>query len=207
MQLPTNPKPGLFNQSGQGLTATPTSSLTPSVTPFVTAAPVPALTAERVQFQDQAAVGVDPINQSGQGLTATPSGAPSGGPFVTPVRSPALTVQRVQFQDQSAVEAHSKTKEKKGNPKIISYSAKLLAQSIKGEYEYAKLGLILGVLTIVGGTILSLYGVVGNTSWTAKILGFESKLGDAAPGVVLFVAGIFFIRLTKPKVNLKDLKG
>ncbi|HXQ39396.1 MAG TPA: hypothetical protein VN843_35680, partial [Anaerolineales bacterium] len=88
-----------------------------------------------------------------------------------------------------------------------SHSARLLGQAIKGEYRYAMLGLILGLATIIGGVILGLHGVVGSTSWTAKLLGLESNLNDATPGVVLFIVGIFLVLLTRPKVNLDNLNG
>lgn len=88
-----------------------------------------------------------------------------------------------------------------------SSSERILSEAIKGEYSYAKLGLILGLASIVGGVILGLNGVAGATSWSAKLLGLESNLNDAAPGVVLFIVGIFFIQITKPKVSLKDLNG
>jgi len=122
------------------------------------------------------------------------------------VSSPALTVDGVEFQDP-AVEASPLTKVKRAKRQTHSHSADILTLTIKGEYEYAMLGLILGALTIVGGTILGLYGVAGHTSWSAKLFGFESNMGDAAPGVVLFVVGIFFILITRPQVDLKDLKG
>ncbi len=35
-----------------------------------------------------------------------------------------------------------------------SPSERLIAQAIKGEYSYSKLGLVLGVLAIIGGVIL-----------------------------------------------------
>jgi hypothetical protein len=91
--------------------------------------------------------------------------------------------------------------------KARSHSAEILEQAVKGEYQYGKLGLILGVLAILGGVILGLNGVAGHTSWTAKVLGLESNVNDAAPGVILFVTGVFFVLITKPKVNLGDLKG
>jgi hypothetical protein len=38
-------------------------------------------------------------------------------------------------------------------------------------------------------------------------MGLESSLNDAAPGVVLFVVGVFLVWVTRPKVDLKDLNG
>jgi len=89
----------------------------------------------------------------------------------------------------------------------MSHSADILRQAVKGEYQYAKLGLVLGLATIIGGVLLGLHGVVGHTSWTAKVLGLQSQINDAAPGVVLFIVGIFFVFITKPRVDLGDLKG
>jgi hypothetical protein len=88
-----------------------------------------------------------------------------------------------------------------------SSSKEIIAQSIAGEYSYAKLGLILGLTSIAGGVVMGLHGVVGHTSWTAKALGIESNLSDAAPGVVLFIVGLFMIWATRPRVDLKGLIG
>jgi hypothetical protein len=82
----------------------------------------------------------------------------------------------------------------------------LVGAAIKGEYRYAALGLILGLATIICGTILGLHGVAGKTSWTASLLGLQSQISDATPGVVLFVVGIFLVWITKPKVDLKDIR-
>lgn len=51
-------------------------------------------------------------------------------------------------------------------------------------------GLIVGLVCIVEGIMLFLHGVAGETGWTAKTLGAESQLSDAAPGVVLFLVGL-----------------
>ena len=88
-----------------------------------------------------------------------------------------------------------------------SGTERLLALAISREYMYAMLGLILGLTCIVAGTILGLHGVAGSTSWTAKALGLESSINDAAPGVVLFVVGLFYVWITRPKVRLKNLRG
>jgi hypothetical protein len=85
-------------------------------------------------------------------------------------------------------------------------SARLLEIAIVREYTYGMLGLILGMAGIIGGIVLCLHGVAGHTSWTAPALGLSSSINDAAPGVVLFVVGVFFVLITKPKVTLKNLK-
>jgi len=87
-----------------------------------------------------------------------------------------------------------------------SPAATLMASAIRGEYIYGMLGLVLGLAAIIGGVILALHGVAGSTSWTAKVLGLESKINDAAPGVVLFIVGLFMIWVTKPTVRMKDIR-
>lgn len=73
------------------------------------------------------------------------------------------------------------------------------------EYAYGALGLVLGLACVLGGCVLGLNGVAGSTSWTASFLGAESQLNDAAPGVVLFIVGVFLVWITKPKVKAKNL--
>lgn len=87
------------------------------------------------------------------------------------------------------------------------HSSVLLGHAIKGEYAYGMLGLLLGLASIIGGIILGLNGVAGSTSWTASVLGLKSQVNDAAPGVVLFIVGVFMVYITKPRVKLKDIKG
>jgi hypothetical protein len=87
-----------------------------------------------------------------------------------------------------------------------SPSERLISGVIKWEYAYGMLGLVLGLSSIIGGVILGLRGVTGSTSWTAKVLGLESNVNDAAPGVVLFIVGLFWVWVTKPKVRLKDVQ-
>ncbi len=124
-------------------------------------------------------------------------------------RKPQLTVGSVDFRSEAMVSQTTRPQEDRPivEIKTHSHSAEILEQAVKGEYQYGKLGLILGVLTILGGIALGLNGVAGHTSWTAKVLGLESNINDAAPGVVLFVVGIFFVFITKPRVKLGDLKG
>jgi ABC-type microcin C transport system permease subunit YejE len=83
----------------------------------------------------------------------------------------------------------------------------VLAAAIKGEYRYATLGLTLGLSSIIGGVVLGLHGVAGATSWTASFLGLQSQVNDAAPGVVLFIIGLFMIVATRPKVKFGEIKG
>ena len=98
--------------------------------------------------------------------------------------------------------ADTRAKAKHGH----SPSESLISGAIKWEYAYGMLGLILGLSSIIGGVILGLRGVTGSTSWTAKVLGLQSSVNDAAPGVILFIVGLFWVWITKPKVRLKDVQ-
>jgi hypothetical protein len=53
--------------------------------------------------------------------------------------------------------------------------------------------------------VLGLHGVAGHTSWTASLLGFSTNLNDAAPGVILFVVGIFIVLITGFKVKASEI--
>ncbi|TPM61244.1 hypothetical protein FJ959_08120 [Mesorhizobium sp. B2-2-4] len=68
---------------------------------------------------------------------------------------------------------------------------------IKLKFAYSVFGLFLGFTSIVVGGALALYGALGKTSFVAKMVGFETSLSDAPPGVVLFVVGLFMVRFTK----------
>jgi hypothetical protein len=88
-----------------------------------------------------------------------------------------------------------------------SSSEAVIKAAIYGEYVYSCVALLLGLSAIIGGSILCIYGVTGHTSFTASLLGLSTNLNDAAPGVVLFVIGLFMIWATRPKVKLGDLVG
>lgn len=78
-----------------------------------------------------------------------------------------------------------------------------VAELSKHHLIYSILGLVLGFTCIVGGIILFLNGIAGSTNWTAKILGAESKINDAAPGTILFIVGLFIVFITKYKMKIK----
>jgi len=77
------------------------------------------------------------------------------------------------------------------------------SQALLFRFIYSMTGLFLGLCSMIGGIVLFLNGVVGSTSWTAKILGNESSITDAAPGVVLFVVGLFVIIATRYRVSIE----
>ncbi len=73
----------------------------------------------------------------------------------------------------------------------------------KDQLVYSLAGLILGTICILGGIILLLNGIAGSISWTAKFIGAESELNDAAPGAVLFIAGLFVVLITRYIFKIK----
>ena len=87
----------------------------------------------------------------------------------------------------------------------ISHTATLIDNCHRRSIIYGLSGLLLGLSTIIAGTIMCVHGVVGSSSWSAKILGAQSNINDAGPGVVLFLVGLFVVRITRPEINLKDI--
>lgn len=78
----------------------------------------------------------------------------------------------------------------------------LLKRSLRHRFIYSMAGLILGCACVIGGIALFLNGVAGSSSWTAKMLGGDSTLTDAAPGAILFVVGLLVVFLTRYKVSV-----
>ena len=64
-------------------------------------------------------------------------------------------------------------------------------------------GLCLGFVSMIAGSVLFLNGIVGSTNWSAKILGNESVITDAAPGAILFVVGLFVVIATRLKLKIQ----
>ena|SRR5437867_12758959 len=81
----------------------------------------------------------------------------------------------------------------------ISPDTKAALQRALAKYQlvYSLAGLVLGLVCIIGGCILFFGGISGSTTWTAKIMGAESTISDAAPGAVLFVVGLFLVVVTR----------
>jgi hypothetical protein len=69
------------------------------------------------------------------------------------------------------------------------------------KFLYSTIGLLLGLACILAGVVLGLSGVVGNTKFVASFIGLKTELSDAAPGVVVFIVGIFFVLITRFKVD------
>jgi hypothetical protein len=57
----------------------------------------------------------------------------------------------------------------------------------------------------VRGIVLYLHHVTGTTNWTAKFMGAESNLSDAAPGAILFIVGLFIVFVTKFSIKTEKV--
>lgn len=68
---------------------------------------------------------------------------------------------------------------------------------------YSLTGLVLGLSCIIGGIVLFFHGITGSSSWTVKFLKLESNISDAAPGVILFIVGLFIVCVTKFVIKVK----
>lgn len=86
---------------------------------------------------------------------------------------------------------------------FASKNPEIVKELSKHQLLYSIAGLIVGAGCMLGGIVLFLNGVTGSTSWTAKLLGAESQLSDAAPGAVLFIVGLFIVLITKYVFNVK----
>jgi hypothetical protein len=75
---------------------------------------------------------------------------------------------------------------------------------LKLKFVYSMTGLFLGLACIVAGVILGLAGVAGHTSWTASLFGLSTNITDAAPGVIIFIVGIFLVLVTRFTVKQRS---
>ena len=80
----------------------------------------------------------------------------------------------------------------KGPPEYIK-------EALLFQFIYSIFGLILSVICIIGGISLFIMGIKGNIDWTSSFFGFESKVINAAPGVILFIVGLLLALITKYK--------
>jgi len=77
---------------------------------------------------------------------------------------------------------------------------RLWRRAVVFQFIYSIAGLVVGLACVIGGIILFLHGIVGPTAhWTTNLL--EVDISDAAPGVILFVAGLLFVWITRFSVT------
>jgi len=66
------------------------------------------------------------------------------------------------------------------------------------QFRYATLGLLLGLLCMLGGFCLCLFGATSSTKdWTASLLGFHSSAADMPAGAMMIVAGVIVVFITR----------
>ena len=75
----------------------------------------------------------------------------------------------------------------------------LIRSILSRAFLYSIVGLVLGLISILIGAIFIANGITGNTSWTATVLGLESHLSDATPGVIFAIVGLLLIYVTRFK--------
>lgn len=87
------------------------------------------------------------------------------------------------------------------NGSQVNKSTDATTQATLAKYQlfYSMAGLLLGLASVVGGIYLFIQGVSGQTDWTLKILGSESNIVQATPGVILFIVGLFMVFVTRYK--------
>lgn len=78
-----------------------------------------------------------------------------------------------------------------------SVDKKTQVELAKYQLMYSSLGLVAGVLFVLAGLVLFFMGISGSIEWSAKLLGASSSMANAAPGVVLFIVGLFTIFITR----------
>jgi hypothetical protein len=70
---------------------------------------------------------------------------------------------------------------------------------------YSMSGLVGGIVAMVLGSALFLYGVTSPpTHWWASLIGAKSSISDAAPGAVLFVVRLFLVWITRFEVRVRQ---
>lgn len=138
-------------------------------------------------------------NQGQEGKTSTDPAMQVTIENRTSIRSPEPMFIQYEQKLEENIQRDPKIKEEKNTTLLQETISDI---PIQEEYRYAKLGLILGFAAIIGGVILGINGVVGSTSWSAKLFGLETHINDAAPGVVLFIVGLFMIIMTIPRIKI-----
>lgn len=72
----------------------------------------------------------------------------------------------------------------------------------KFQFVYSMVGQVLGVIVVVMGVFLFGLGISGNTNWNLTIGPLASNMSNAAPGALLFAAGLAIVWITRFTVTL-----
>ena len=75
-------------------------------------------------------------------------------------------------------------------------------EAARRQSRWCMWGLILAAFCMLGGFILCWRDVTGASTWSTKVMGFESTLTGATPGIVLFVSGVLIVWITRPSIKV-----
>lgn len=64
---------------------------------------------------------------------------------------------------------------------------------IKHEFIIILISLLGGILCLIGGITLAIFGFNGKIDWIVKTDNFRSRLINAAPGIILMLIGLFVL--------------
>jgi len=82
-----------------------------------------------------------------------------------------------------------------------------IKQLTKYHLIYSIIGCFLGFICIIGGVVLFIMGITGNTNWKFSVFESKSEIVNAAPGVILFVVGLIIIFITRLYIKLNGTKN
>jgi hypothetical protein len=77
-------------------------------------------------------------------------------------------------------------------------------RSIKLQFVYSLAGLFFGLVCIAFGILLFYLGITGNINWSTSVWGAESRIGNCAPGAILFIIGLLIVWITRFHVRIKN---
>jgi uncharacterized RDD family membrane protein YckC len=72
---------------------------------------------------------------------------------------------------------------------------------------YSVGGLLLAAFCMFSGVLLCIRGASGSSNFTAALLGANTAINDAAPGVVLFVVGLLVVWITRMSIRTTNSQG
>lgn len=77
----------------------------------------------------------------------------------------------------------------------------VMKEGMNQEYQYARLGLIIGALALVAGVVLVVFGYSGSVDVTFQSGSSKGHLVTGSLGVVIALIGLGIIFITLPKVR------
>jgi hypothetical protein len=77
-----------------------------------------------------------------------------------------------------------------------------IARLARMQFIASLAGLAAGLILALGGSVLVVLGIQGSLNWSMSAFGVSNKLVNASPGVVLIVAGVLTIALSRFSVTI-----